>query len=132
MLSYALGWAEVIGCCDIFYGANIIDYSNYPDCRPEYIRAFETVANLATKAGVEGQCFKVHAPLLSLSKTEIIQTGMKLGVDYSITISCYERDDEGYACGQCSSCLQRRAGFAKATIPDPTRYRIAQERMRGN
>ena len=125
MLSYALGWAEVVNAYDIFYGANIVDYSNYPDCRPEYIRAFENLANLATKAGVEGHRFKVHAPLLLLSKADIIAQGVQLGVDYSLTISCYEHDATGRACGQCSSCLQRRAGFEAANIPDPTHYHLA-------
>ena len=122
MLSYALGWAEVIEAHDIFYGANVIDYSNYPDCRPEYIKAFEELANQATKAGVEGKRFRIHAPLLSLSKAEIIKKGISLGIDYSLTISCYEHNDQGLACGQCASCLQRAAGFKQAGVVDVTRY----------
>lgn len=123
-LSIALGWAEIIGAYDIFYGANSIDYSGYPDCRPEYKTAFQHVANLATKAGVESRedVFKIHAPLISLTKKEIIELGIKLGVDYSITVSCYRADDEGLACSTCDSCTFRKKGFAAASIDDPTRY----------
>lgn len=121
-LSIALGWAEVLQAYDIFIGVNAIDYSNYPDCRPDYIAAFEKMANLATKAGVEGQQFKIHAPLLNLSKAEIIKLGTQLGVDYSLTLSCYQPDKAGRACGRCDSCTFRKQGFAKARIPDPTVY----------
>jgi 7-cyano-7-deazaguanine synthase len=122
-LSIALGWAEVLGAFDIFFGANAVDYSGYPDCRPEYISAFESLANLATKAGVEaaGQ-FRVHAPLLLLAKADIIRTGVALGVDYRNTYSCYAPADDGAACGRCDSCLLRLKGFEDAGIADPTRY----------
>lgn len=123
MLSLALAWSEVLGAADIFIGANAVDYSGYPDCRPEYIAAFEQLANLATKAGVEGRRLHVHAPLISLSKAEIIQRGSKLGVEYALTISCYSADDAGRACGQCDSCRLRKKGFAEAGIADPTHYR---------
>ncbi|MBF0274456.1 MAG: 7-cyano-7-deazaguanine synthase QueC [Nitrospinae bacterium] len=113
-LSIALGWAESLGITNMFIGANIVDYSGYPDCRPEYIKAFEKMANLATKSGVEGQGIKVHAPLINLTKAEIIQKGIELGVDYSITISCYNPDDAGTPCGKCDSCLLREAGFKEA------------------
>jgi 7-cyano-7-deazaguanine synthase len=122
-LAIALGWAETLAAFDIFIGANSVDYSNYPDCRPDYIAAFTHMANLATKAGVEGQCFKIHAPLLHLTKAEIIQTGIALGVDYSLTVSCYQANVQGEACGQCDSCGFRKQGFAQAAIEDPTRYR---------
>jgi 7-cyano-7-deazaguanine synthase len=122
-LALALGWAEVLGACDIFIGVNAVDYSGYPDCRPEFIRAFETVANLATKAGVEGQRFHIHTPLIDMSKAEIIQRGTQLGVDYALTVSCYAADEAGRACGECDSCRLRAAGFAAAGIQDPTRYR---------
>jgi 7-cyano-7-deazaguanine synthase len=122
MLALALGWAEVIGAGDIFVGVNAVDYSGYPDCRPEFIRAFETLAQLATKAGVEGSRFKIHAPLINLSKAEIIRKGVALGVDYAITISCYQANAEGRACGRCDSCRLRSAGFAAAGVADPTRY----------
>jgi len=122
-LSLALGWAEVLGAYDIFIGANAVDYSGYPDCRPAFIEAFENLANLATKAGVEGHRFHIHAPLIHLSKAEIIQTGLSLGVDYGLTLSCYQADAEGRACGVCDSCRLRAAGFAQAGVPDPTRYR---------
>lgn len=122
MLSLALAWAEVVGAQDIFVGVNAVDYSGYPDCRPEFIAAFETMANLATKAGVEGRRLKIHAPLLALSKAEIIRTGASLGVDYSLTVSCYQADETGMACGVCDACRLRRAGFASANIADPTRY----------
>lgn len=123
MLSLALAWAEVLGACDIFVGVNAVDYSGYPDCRPEYIKAFETMANLATKAGVEGLHLKVHAPLISLSKADIIRAGTVLGVPYGQTVSCYQADTDGRACGLCDSCRLRKEGFAAAGIPDPTPYR---------
>ncbi|MCA9178303.1 MAG: 7-cyano-7-deazaguanine synthase QueC [Planctomycetales bacterium] len=122
-LSYALAWSEVLGAADIFIGVNALDYSGYPDCRPEYIAAFETMANLATKAAVEGQRLTIHTPLISLSKSQIIQRGAALGVDYAATISCYDADANGAACGHCDSCLLRQRGFAEAGVPDPTRYR---------
>ena len=121
-LALALGWAEVLGATDIFVGVNAVDYSGYPDCRPEFIRAFEALANLATKAGVEGARFQVHAPLIQLSKAQIIQRGLQLGVDFGETVSCYQADAEGRACGRCDSCRIRRDGFAAAGVPDPTRY----------
>lgn len=122
-LSIALGWAEVLGAFDIFFGANAVDYSGYPDCRPEYISAFENLANLATKAGVEGAGqFRVHAPLLLLTKAEIIQTGVTLGVDYQATHSCYAPAEDGAACGRCDSCLLRLKGFEDAGVTDPTTY----------
>jgi len=123
MLSLALAWAEVLGSLDIFVGVNAVDYSGYPDCRPEYIAAFETMANLATRAGVEGHKLSIHAPLIALSKGEIIRAGAALGVDYGLTVSCYQADGEGRACGVCDSCRLRAEGFAAAGIPDPTRYR---------
>jgi len=121
-LSLALGWAEVLGAQDIFIGVNAVDYSGYPDCRPEYIAAFERLANLATRAGVEGTPFRINAPLIAMSKAEIIQAGMQLGVDYALTLSCYAADERGRACGRCDSCRLRAAGFAQAGVPDPTRY----------
>jgi 7-cyano-7-deazaguanine synthase len=121
-LSYALGWAEVLGCADIFIGVNALDYSGYPDCRPEFIRAFETMANLATKAQVEGKHLTLHTPLLNLTKAEIIKRGVALGVDYSITHSCYDPLPNGRACGACDSCLLRKKGFNEAGVPDVTRY----------
>ncbi len=121
-LSYALAWAEVLGATDIFIGANAIDYSGYPDCRPEFIRAFETLANLATRAGVAGARFTVHAPLLALSKAQIIQRGMSLGVDYSLTHSCYDPAPDGRACGRCDSCHLRLKGFRAAGLTDPIPY----------
>jgi len=121
-LAIALGWAEVLGARDLFIGVNAVDYSGYPDCRPEYIAAFESLANLATKAGVEGERFRVHAPLVDLSKAEIVQRGEQLGVDYALTVSCYSADDSGRACGRCDACRLRREGFAAAGLPDPTRY----------
>lgn len=123
MLSLALAWAEVLGAQDIFCGVNAVDYSGYPDCRPEYIKAFEAMANLATKAAVEGARLTVHAPLIDLSKAGIIRAGAQLGVDYALTVSCYQADDEGRACGVCDSCRLRREGFAAAGVADPTRYR---------
>jgi 7-cyano-7-deazaguanine synthase len=122
-LSIALGWAEVLGASDIFIGVNAVDYSGYPDCRPEYISAFETMANLATKAGVEGQKLSIHTPLMDLGKGEIIQVGVGLGVDYAITVSCYQATDQGLACGKCDSCRLRHQGFIDAGVPDPTLYR---------
>ena len=122
-LSLALGWAEVIGANDIFMGVNAVDYSGYPDCRPAFIQAFEKLAQIATKAGIEGARFKIHAPLIEMSKAEIIQAGSKLGVDFSATVSCYQADADGRACAKCDSCRLRAAGFAAANTPDPTRYR---------
>ncbi|MES1944438.1 ExsB protein [Salinisphaera sp. PC39] len=122
-LSVALGWAEVLAARDIFIGVNAVDYSGYPDCRPAFIEAFERLARLATKAGVEeGAEFRVHTPLIDLSKAEIIRRGVDLGVDYAATVSCYRADPEGRACGTCDACRLRREGFAGAGIPDPTRY----------
>ncbi len=121
-LSLALGWAEVLGARDIFIGVNAVDYSGYPDCRPEFIEAFERLANLATRAGVEGQGFSIRAPLQNLSKAQIIQEGIRLGVDYAMTVSCYQADDMGRACGKCDSCRLRATGFEAAGIEDPTRY----------
>ena len=122
-LALALGWAEVLGARDIFVGVNAVDYSGYPDCRPEFITAFEKLANLATKAGVEGDGFRIRAPLIQLTKAEIIRRGDRLGVDYALTTSCYQADDAGAACGRCDSCRLRAQGFAEAGITDPTRYR---------
>jgi 7-cyano-7-deazaguanine synthase len=123
MLSFALGWAEVLEAPKIFIGVNAVDYSGYPDCRPVFVAAFERVANLATKAGVEGTvAFKVVAPLIDLTKAQIIERGMALGVDYSLTVSCYQADDDGRACGSCDACRLRRDGFVGAGVPDPTRY----------
>ncbi|MGL5632883.1 MAG: 7-cyano-7-deazaguanine synthase, partial [Azovibrio sp.] len=117
-----LAWAEVLGCQDIFVGVNAVDYSGYPDCRPEYVAAFEAMANLATRAGVEGQKLHIHAPLMDLSKAQIIQMGTRLGVNYGLTVSCYQADLQGRACGRCDSCRLRQEGFAAAGIPDPTPY----------
>ncbi len=125
MLSLALAWAEVLKAQDIFFGVNAVDYSGYPDCRPEYVTAYERMANLATQAAVEGHPLTLHAPLLHLSKAEIIQQGIKLGVDFSITVSCYQADEQGRACGVCDSCRLRRAGFELAGVKDSTRYRNA-------
>ena len=122
MLSLALAWAEVLGSCDIFIGANAVDYSGYPDCRPEYLQAYETMANLATKAGVEGMRLQIHAPLVDLSKAQIIQRGVEAGIDFSQTLSCYQPSSDGLACGQCDSCRIRRKGFEDAGITDPTVY----------
>ena len=123
MLSLALAWAEVLGSRDIYVGVNAVDYSGYPDCRPEYIAAFQSMANLATKAGVEGEHLTIHAPLIDLTKAEIIRRGYALGVDYGLTISCYQADEAGRACGVCDSCRLRREGFAAAGVPDPTLYK---------
>lgn len=122
MLSLALAWAEVLQAQDIFFGVNAVDYSGYPDCRPEYVEAFERMANLATRAAVEGKPLQLHAPLLHMSKAEIIRQGMRLGVDFSLTVSCYQADEEGSACGLCDSCRLRRTGFEEAGTPDVTRY----------
>lgn len=122
MLSLALAWAEVLGCQDIFVGVNAVDYSGYPDCRPEYVAAFEAMANLATRAGVEGQKLHIHAPLMDLSKAQIIQMGTRLGVNYGLTVSCYQADLQGRACGRCDSCRLRQEGFAAAGVTDPTPY----------
>lgn len=122
-LSLALGWAEVLGATDIFVGVNAVDYSGYPDCRAAFIDAFEKLAMVATKAGVEGARFHIHAPLIHMSKAEIVRAGAELGVDFGATVSCYQADTEGRACGVCDSCRLRAAGFAAANVPDPTRYR---------
>ena len=122
MLSLALAWAEVLGAGDIFIGVNAVDYSGYPDCRPEFINAYEEMANLATKAGVVGHRLTIHTPLIDLSKADIISEGIKLGVDYSMTVSCYQADEDGRACGVCESCRIRAAGFNAAGVADPTRY----------
>ncbi len=124
-LALALGWAEVLGAFDIFVGVNAVDYSGYPDCRPKFIAAFQRLANLATKAGVEGNAFHIHAPLLHLSKAEIIRRGVGLGIDHGLTISCYNPDESGKACGLCEACRLRHTGFVQAGIPDPTRYQQA-------
>jgi 7-cyano-7-deazaguanine synthase len=121
-LSFALGWAEVLGAGDIFIGVNALDYSGYPDCRPEFIEAFQNLANLATKAGVEGQPYQIHTPLIQLSKAQIIRKGLALGVDYRLTHSCYDPTPAGLACGHCDSCRLRLKGFAEIGIPDPVRY----------
>lgn len=123
MLSLALAWAEVLSSQDIFIGVNAVDYSGYPDCRPEFIRAFEVMANLATKSAVEGRRLSIHAPLIALSKGDIIRAGIRLGVPYALTVSCYQADAEGRACGRCDSCRLRRAGFEEAGIADPAAYR---------
>lgn len=128
MLSLALAWAEVLQAQDIFIGVNAVDYSGYPDCRAEYIEAFQRMANLATKAGVEGSALTIHAPLLHLSKAEIIRQGHALGVDYAQTVSCYQADEQGRACGVCDSCRLRRAGFEAAGVADPTAYRAMPQR----
>jgi 7-cyano-7-deazaguanine synthase len=122
LLSLALAWAEVLGARHLFFGANAVDYSGYPDCRPEYMRAFETMANLATKAAVEGARLTLHTPIIDLTKAEIIRRGSALGVDYALTVSCYQADPDGRACGVCDSCRLRRAGFESVGSPDPTRY----------
>ena len=125
LLSLALAWAEVLGASDIFIGVNAVDYSGYPDCRPEFIEAYENMARLATRAGVEGHQPSIHTPLINLSKADIIQQGNELGVDYAMTVSCYQADDEGRACGVCDSCRIRAAGFAAAGVADPTHYKSA-------
>jgi 7-cyano-7-deazaguanine synthase len=121
-LALALAWAEVLGAWDLFIGVNAVDYSGYPDCRPEYIEAFQRLCQLATRAGVQGGAFQVHAPLIALSKADIIRLGMRLGVDYAVTVSCYAADESGRACGRCDSCRLRAAGFADAGVQDPTPY----------
>jgi len=123
MLAVALGWAEVLGATDIFCGVNAVDYSGYPDCRPEFIAEFERLANLATKAGVEGKMLRIHAPLIRLSKADIVREGVRLRVDFSTTVSCYQADVEGRACGHCDACRLRAQGFGEAGVADPTRYR---------
>ncbi|HEX7113016.1 MAG TPA: 7-cyano-7-deazaguanine synthase QueC [Mizugakiibacter sp.] len=123
MLAIALGWAEVLGAADIFCGVNAVDYSGYPDCRPAFIEAFERLANLATKAGVEGAQIRVHAPLLAMSKAAIVREGVRLGVDFAATVSCYQADADGRACGRCDACRLRAQGFREAGVADPTRYR---------
>jgi 7-cyano-7-deazaguanine synthase len=123
MLSIALGWAEVLGADDLFCGVNAVDYSGYPDCRPEFIAAFERLACLATKAGVEGHGFRVHAPLIAMSKADIVREGTRLGIDFAHTVSCYQADAQGRACGRCDACRLRSDGFAAAGVADPTRYR---------
>ena len=125
MLSLALAWAEVLGARDIFIGVNAVDFSGYPDCRPEFVAAYERLATLATKAGVEGRPCRIHAPLISLSKAEIIREGVRLGVNYAVTVSCYQADGDGRACGRCDSCRLRRAGFEAAGVQDPTAYQQA-------
>jgi 7-cyano-7-deazaguanine synthase len=126
-LSLALGWAEVLGAFDIFIGINAVDYSGYPDCRPEYIQAFQTLANLATKTAVEGQPVTIHTPLIDLSKSEIIRQGVALSVDYGLTVSCYSANEDGEACGCCDSCRFRSEGFAAAGVSDPTTYQTANQ-----
>ena len=123
MLSLALGWAEVVGSADLFCGVNAVDYSGYPDCRPEFIEAFVRLANLATRAGVEGAGFRVHAPLQRMSKADIVREGLRLGVDFAETVSCYQADDQGRACRHCDACRLRAEGFVAAGVADPTRYR---------
>ena len=122
MLSCALGWMEALGAADIFFGANAVDYSGYPDCRPDYVKSFEQLANLATRIGVEEKSVRVHAPIIALNKAEIIHTGASLDVNFSLTVSCYQANHEGLACGLCESCRLRREGFKQAGISDPTRY----------
>jgi 7-cyano-7-deazaguanine synthase len=126
-LALALGWAEVLSAHDLYIGVNAVDYSGYPDCRPEFIAAFEQLANLATRAGVEGQRFRLRAPLIELTKADIIRRGVALGVDYGLTISCYQPDEDGRACGRCDSCRLRRAGFGAAAVADPTVYQPASQ-----
>ena len=122
-LSYALAWAEVVSAEAIFIGVNALDYSGYPDCRPEYINAFQSLIDLATKAGVEGKSIALRTPLIDLTKAEVIDVGLQLGVDYAVTVSCYQADEDGRACGRCDSCRLRKKGFADAQSEDPTRYR---------
>lgn len=126
-LSFALAWAEVLGSADVFIGVNALDYSGYPDCRPEFIEAYERMARIATKAGVEGTGLSIHAPLIHMTKAEIVELGTSLGVDYGLTVSCYDADASGAACGECDSCVLRRKGFADAGLPDPTRYQKASD-----
>ncbi len=121
-LAFALGWAEALGARDLFFGANAVDYSGYPDCRPAFVEAFQRLANVATKAGVEGENFELHAPLIAMTKAEIIRTGTRLGVDYTLTLSCYQPGAQGEACGRCDSCRLRAQGFAAAGVADPTHY----------
>ncbi|EDN66230.1 ExsB family protein [Beggiatoa sp. PS] len=121
-LALALGWAEVLSAYHIFIGVNAVDYSGYPDCRPKFVEAFEQLANFATKAGVEGHSFKIHTPLIHLTKAQIIQEGLRLGVDYNLTISCYQPNPNGYACGMCDACRLRADGFSRLDVPDPTQY----------
>ena len=123
LLALALAWAEVLGAQDIYFGANAVDYSGYPDCRPEYMRAFESLANLATRAAVEGRRLALHTPIIHLAKAEIIRRGTALGLDYGLTVSCYQPSGDALACGRCDACRLRRAGFETAGVPDPTRYR---------
>ena len=127
MLSIAMAWAEVLGARDIYVGVNAVDYSGYPDCRPAFIEAFQTMANLATKAGIEGHGLRIHAPLIDLSKADIVRRGTALGVDYGLTVSCYQASDEGHACGRCDACRLRRAGFEAAGIADPTPYQHRED-----
>lgn len=127
-LSLAIAYAETLGALEIFIGVNAVDYSGYPDCRPEFVQAFEAVANVATKAGIEGQRVRVNTPIIRMSKSEIIRTGVSLGVDYAMTTSCYNPPGEGLACGHCDSCLLRRQGFEQAGVPDPTRYALTPAR----
>jgi 7-cyano-7-deazaguanine synthase len=122
-LAIALGWAEVLEASDIFIGINAVDYSGYPDCRPAFVSAFEALANVATRAGVEGAALRIHAPLMALGKAQIIQRGLALGVDYALTVSCYQATEDGLACGRCDACRLRRLGFDEAGVADPTRYR---------
>jgi 7-cyano-7-deazaguanine synthase len=123
LLALALGWAEVLGADDLFVGVNAVDYSGYPDCRPAFVAAFEALANLATRAGIEGHRIRVHAPLIALGKADIVRRGIALGVDFGLTVSCYQADGDGRACGRCDACRLRAQGFAAAGVPDPTRYR---------
>ena len=123
LLALALAWAEVLGAQDIYFGANAVDYSGYPDCRPEYMRAFESLANLATRAAVEGARLALHTPIIDLTKADIVRRGTALGVDFGLTVSCYQAAEDGRACGRCDACRLRRAGFEAAGIPDPTRYK---------
>jgi 7-cyano-7-deazaguanine synthase len=127
LLALALAWAEVLDVRHIFFGANAVDYSGYPDCRPEFVQSFERLANLATKAAVEGRPLTVHTPIISLTKADIVRRGAALGVDYGLTVSCYQADAEGRACGACDACRLRRAGFEAANLPDPTRYFAAPQ-----
>ena len=125
MLSLALAWAEVLEARDLFVGVNAVDYSGYPDCRPAFVSAFEALANLATRAGVEGAGLRVHAPIIELDKAQIVKLGTSLGIDYGLTVSCYQASEQGLACGECEACRLRRAGFDRAGLPDPTRYATA-------